>query len=176
MSMLPGTMIVLLIVGAILLSALIQRVIRRGPGSESAEAPASLRLSAYFLIMAGTAASEAPLLMLVFDAFAIRSLSELLVFVLFLVVSQVIILAPWIWLRRIWRRSSRSACAFVVGTAAANIAIALVLYRGFLSGDADAQDGIVVLIVPLLQLVVTAVSVLLWRPMEQNSRATPAPG
>ena len=169
-------MIVPLLLGAMLLSALLQGVVRRGSVGDSAEAPASLRLSAAALLALGTWISITPLILLAVDAFAVRSLAELAALVGYILVSLAIILAPWIWLRRVWRRSTRSAYAFVVGTAVANIAIALVLYRGFLSGDADSQDGIVVQIVPLLQLVVTAATLLLRRAMEQNSRSTPAPG
>src|SRR6185436_9727959 len=122
----------LLALGAILLSALLQGIVRRARWPDSAEAAASLRLAVTLLLTLGILVNIAPLIPLAVDTFAIRSIADLMPLVVFLLVSLAIGLAPWIWIRRAWRASAnRSSFAFVVGTGVANILVALVLYRGF---------------------------------------------
>jgi hypothetical protein len=148
-------MIGLMLFCAVLLAAVMQLALRGGPLSHTASPP-SLRMSARLLTIAGATLTVAPLLPLMFDGFTARSLLDVFAIVVFLILSLAVMLPSWIWLLAAWRRSgTRATDAFVISVAVSCIALTIVLYRGFLMGDADSQDGIVVQIVALLQLVTT---------------------
>jgi hypothetical protein len=163
-------MLALLFFAALAITSLLQALIRRGSVAADSS-PASLRLAARGLVTVGALVTLAPLLALAVDVTAIRSPREFLTFALFALICLALVLPVWIWLFAAWRKTAtRSADAFVASAAAGNITISIVLYQGFFSGNADAQDGIVVVIVPLMQMLLTAAAAAVRRVFDQSWR------
>ena len=168
-------MIGLLLLFAVVIAVLLQIV--AAPLARSATPPRWLRPAARLLTIVGAAITVAPLAPLLFDLLAVSSAAEAMVLVLFVLFSLALILPVWIWLFVATRREAlASACAFVIAAALGNIVIAVTLYRGLFSGVADAQDGVVIQIVPLLQIVVTAVAAFTRRLLRRSARGAQMSG
>jgi hypothetical protein len=155
---------------AILLAGILQAILRGG-ATASTRAPNSLLRLARVAVGLGMFITVIPLFPLALDLPGSGSPAEALSVAVFLLLSLLLMLPLWRWLFVALRNDpARSTVAFVLSSAVACSALAVPNYMGLWSGVADSQDGIVVLIVPVLQIVVTLAGALLQRVLDNGAR------
>jgi hypothetical protein len=131
-----------------------------------------VRLALWLVVAAGIA-TAAPAMSIVPEVLAGNPTVNPALALAFLLMSALLLLAVWIWLAGRLRRSAAEA-PFAAAAAVGGLAAALPVYSAAFGGDVDAQNGIMLFIVGVRQIVVVAVLAImcaLWR----DRRTVPAP-
>jgi hypothetical protein len=160
-----------------LLLALIVWAGLRGGKRWSAPATASLRFMAGAAALTGGLLTVAPVLGLAADLSTARSAVELLALLGFLALAMLLVLALWfLLLVKLRTPTTRSTAAFVLAMSISGGIIAARHYSGFLAGDSDSQNGILVFLVALYQVVNALLASRLRAFVERGATVTGATG
>ena len=165
----------------ILVGVLLWLAIRGGTRAAD-EAPELQRATARFLVLVGVLLTAAPVGTLLADLVTVRAAGEITTTILFSVVFLLWMSPAWLWLARLIRKRTgsqaivvtRSATSLVIVASLACWLVAIRHYSAFLIGAAEGQSGIVIFLVPLQQLVITAVLAASRRLIEGQRTRLPA--